>query len=99
MPLPRCATKAILACAVLAGLCFSPVSRAEYRAFELIITNSVTGTERVVDSNLDPDQYIDLHPLQPNENITYRRTWMCKGDTSHKPICPKPPDPSQGPTP
>jgi hypothetical protein len=63
---------------------------AEYRAYELVITNSVTGQEKVVLSSLDPDQYRGYHPLSPNEAIAYRDTWMCRGNTSEKAICPKP---------
>jgi hypothetical protein len=63
---------------------------AEYRAFELVIKNSVTGQERVVLSNLDPDQYRGYHSLELGEQISYRATWMCKGNTANKSICPKP---------
>lgn len=70
-------------------LLFSLYTFAEYRAFELVIRNQVTGAERVVLSNLDPDQYRGYHPLDPGETITYRATWMCKGNTSDQPVCPK----------
>lgn len=73
-------------------------AKAEYRAFELVIHNKVTGEERVVLASLDPDQYRGYHPLDANEEITYRATWMCKGNTSDKPICPKPEKPAQGPS-
>jgi|GEM_PF-2793100 len=67
-------------------------AQAEYRAFELVITNKVTGAERIVLSALDPDQYRGYHALDPNETITYRDTWMCRGNTANKEqqICPKP---------
>lgn len=77
-------------------------AHAEYRAFELVITNKVTGAERIVLAALDPDQYRGYHALDPNETISYRDTWMCKGNTGDKPICPKPETrqkPSQGPDP
>jgi hypothetical protein len=77
-------------------------ARAEYRAFELVITNTVTGTERIVLATLDPDQYRGYHPLDAGETITYRDTWMCKGNTAEKQICPKPArdeKPSQSPDP
>lgn len=70
---------------------------AEYRAFELVISNQVTGAERVVLSNLDPDQYRGLYYVDPNEIITYRSTWRCKGNTSGEKICPQPENPSKGP--
>ena len=77
---------------VLLFLFFPLLAQAEYRAFELVITNTVTGTERVVLASLDPDQYRGYHALDPHEKITYRDTWMCKGNTGDKPICPKPPN-------
>jgi hypothetical protein len=83
-------------------LLFPFVAQAEYRAFELVIINKVSGTERIVLSSLDPDQYRGYYPLDQNENISYRDTWMCKGNTGNKPICAKPPrpeKPSVGPDP
>jgi hypothetical protein len=72
---------------------FMNFANAEYRAFELVIANSTTGQERVVISNLDPRQYRRYFPVKLDETITYRNTWMCKGNTSHmKPTCPAPKD-------
>jgi hypothetical protein len=69
------------------------LSHAEYRAFELVITDPTTGQERVVKSNLDPLQYRHYYPIKAEEQITYRATWMCRGNTSGgKPICPNPKD-------
>jgi hypothetical protein len=86
---------------ILFSLFIAAAAKAEYRAFELVIANKVTGTERIVLSSLDPDQYRGYHALDPNETITYRDTWMCRGNTSDKQICPKPErpqkKPSQGP--
>jgi len=76
-------------------LLFPTIAQAEYRAFELVITNKVTGTEKVILSSLDPDQYRGYHALDPNEIITYRDTWMCRGNTADKPICAKPPRPAK----
>ncbi len=74
---------------------FSLSASAEYRAFELVIANSTTGQERVVISNLDPRQYRKYYPVKLDESVTYRDTWMCRGNTSHfKPTCPKPDDDS-----
>ncbi len=68
-------------------------AHAEYRAFELVIMNPDTGQERVAISNLDPRQYRRYFPVRNGEQITYRQTWMCKGNTSNfKPVCPKPAD-------
>lgn len=62
----------------------------EYRAYELQITNLQTGAERTVLSNFDPDQYRDIYPVLKEEEIRLLNSWKCKGDTSHKPICPNP---------
>jgi hypothetical protein len=70
---------------------FSQIALAEYRAFELVIVDSTTGQERVVVSTLDPRQYRKYYPVKYDDQITYRATWMCKGNTSgHKPVCAKP---------
>jgi hypothetical protein len=69
----------------------APAAHAEYRAFELVITDPAGGQERVEISTLDPAQYVMYHPIRPDERVTYRATWMCRGNTSHfKPICPNP---------
>jgi hypothetical protein len=83
--------------AALLAVLLSPVAQAEYRAFELVISNSLSGQERTVLSNLDPDQYRGYHPLNPGESISYRATWMCKGNTSDQAVCQKPEKPAQGP--
>ncbi len=70
---------------------FSQLTAAEYRAFELVITDKGSGKERVVISTLDPGQYRGYYPVAYSENVTYRGTWRCKGNTSNfKPVCPKP---------
>jgi len=65
-------------------------ARAEYRAFNLTITNSNTGAQRKVLINLDPIQYRETHGVLPEEVIEIESTWMCYGDTSNKPTCPDP---------
>lgn len=74
----------------LAGaVVWAHVSHAEYRAFELVITDAA-GKEKVVISTLDPEQYKGYHPLNAGETITYRATWMCRGNTSgRQKVCPK----------
>lgn len=72
-------------------LALLPNARAEYRAFELVITDSSTGQERTEVSSLTPAQYRQFYLVKPTESVTYRATWMCKGNTSHrKPTCPRP---------
>jgi len=67
-------------------------AHAEYRAFELVITDSSTGQERVLISTLDPNQYRGYHPVKYTEVVQYRATWMCKGNTAGKPVCAQPED-------
>ena len=65
-------------------------AQAEYRAFELVITDSATGNERVQISTLDPNQYRTYYPVKYTETVQYRATWMCRGNTSARPICSRP---------
>ncbi len=73
-------------------------ARAEYRAFELVITNSATGQERVEISTLDPNQYRAYHPVKIDEKVQYRATWRCRGNTSKKPVCSRPENTSPPPS-
>lgn len=64
---------------------------ADYRVYELTITNTVTGEQRQVTSTLDQIQYPAYYPLQPNESINYKTSWMCYGNQAHfKKYCPNP---------
>lgn len=64
---------------------------ADYRVYELTISNTTTGEQRQVLSTLDHLQYPTYYPLQPNENIEYTDSWMCFGNYSDfKPYCPNP---------
>ena len=74
----------------LGFLWWPTLARAEYRAFELVI--SVPGLpDRIEISNLDPVEYRHYYPVPLNGRVIYRATWMCRGNTSeHRPICPNP---------
>ena len=64
---------------------------AEYRAFELVISDATTGGEKVVLSSLDPNQYRRYYPVKDEERVVYRATWMCRGNTSgFKSVCARP---------
>lgn len=64
---------------------------ADYRVYELNVSNQVTGESRVVTSTLDQIQYPSYYPLQPNESIAYKQSWMCFGNFSKfKKHCPNP---------
>ena len=69
---------------------YAPQAQAEYRVFELVITNSTTGQERVEISTLDPNQYRTYFAVRRDESVLYRATWMCKGNTAFKPVCSRP---------
>ena len=75
------------------------VVQAEYRAFLLRIEkldNPAISHEFL--STLDPFQYVGYFPIQADERILYVKTWMCKGRTDNRPICPNPQDsaPTEG---
>ncbi len=64
---------------------------AEYRAFELRISNATTGKVRTVTSTLDQYQYPEYHHTQMGDNVEYVSSWMCRGRTSDfMAICPNP---------
>ena len=74
----------------LVGVIFCSQLRAEYRAFELLIS-SPTGGDRTIITTLDHLQYSGYHALSPEEGISYVRSWMCEGSThGFKPICDPP---------
>ena len=74
----------------LAWLLIPTIVRAEYRAFELVISTPGLA-DRVEISNLDPVEYRHFYPVPLNAKVWYRATWMCRGNTSHhQPICPNP---------
>lgn len=68
------------------------LAHAEYRVFELVITNPTTGQERTVRSNLTPAQYRIYYGVNAQETVMYTDTWKCFGNTSHRPYCPNPKD-------
>ncbi|HRK08381.1 MAG TPA: hypothetical protein PLZ57_11480 [Pseudobdellovibrionaceae bacterium] len=70
---------------------FAPQASAEYRAFLLQITDSRSGSERLVISTLDELQYRDYYHLHPAESLQRLDTWMCWARSDHgQPICPNP---------
>lgn len=75
------------------------MAHAEYRVFELVITNSATGQERVEISTLDPNQYRAYHPVKIEEKVQYRATWKCRGNTSRKATCSPPDNATSNPPP
>ena len=74
-------------------------AHAEYRAFELNITNASTNQSRVVLSTLDHLQYPMYYPLQKDERIQITSTWMCRNRTDQfQPICDRPTPPVPAPS-
>ena len=76
----------IILALIMSASCF-----AEYRAFQLLITNAETQSTRTVISTLDHIQYPQYYPLEPNETAAIQETWMCYHNGSHfQDICPNP---------
>lgn len=70
---------------------FTLTTLAEYRVFVLHLENKKINTTRQIQSTLDPEQYVTLYPLNPNEVVTYVQTWRCPGRTDFfKPHCAQP---------
>ncbi len=77
-------------------LVLSSRSSAEYRAFDLRITNTQTGKIRNVRSILDQGQYRQYYYLSSAEVIEYQDSWMCYERSDHfKPICANPNEASE----
>ncbi len=71
-------------------------AKAEYRAFELRITNSTTGKSYSVRSTFDHIQYRQYYTVTNDETVEIVETWMCRGRTEYfKPIC-QSPSPDRG---
>lgn len=67
------------------------VTRAEYRVFNLVITNTQTNASRTVASTLDPHQYRLYNPVELGEVVSYAETWRCFGRTGDfQEFCPNP---------
>ena len=67
------------------------MAQAEYRVFNLVITNTKTNTSRTVTSTLDPHQYPLYNPVEPGEVVSYIQTWRCFGRTGDfQEFCPDP---------
>ncbi len=74
----------------------SPFSaQAEYRVFLLKISKKNSdpknpGTDKFLESTLDPEQYRGYFNVPEDEYVTYTDTWRCYGRTSNQPLCPNP---------
>ena len=78
--------------AVVVSVSFAaPLTKAEYRAFLLEISNSETGQSKRVTTTFDHIQYPSYYPLSSRESIQYVDSWMCWENTNKmRPICPQP---------
>lgn len=69
-------------------------AKAEYRAYEYVISNQVNDSAdlktQTIKSSLNPRAYLAYHGGRDSITLTLRRTWMCPGNTAYKPICPSP---------
>jgi hypothetical protein len=70
-------------------------AHAEYRVFQLTITDGKTGQSRVVLSTLDHIQYPQYHAVNTTDTIAIQATWRCWGRSDwFKGYCPNPNRPS-----
>jgi len=77
--------------ALFLTLLAAPSVFAEYRVFNLVITNTQTQSTRMVASTLDPHQYPLYHSVEANEVVSYTETWRCFGRTGgFQSYCPNP---------
>lgn len=68
-----------------------PGAHAEYRVFQLVITDSTSGKSRTVVGTLDDLQYSQYHYVKTTETIALADTWMCwKRSDNFQPHCPNP---------
>lgn len=71
-------------------------AHAEYRVFVLKIAKKSADPQgssdyRLVESNLDPEQYVGYHTVAADEVVTYIDTWRCYGRTGDfADYCPNP---------
>lgn len=81
---------------ILTSLFSASLVYADYRVFVLKITKPSADpaqppSERIVQSNLDPDQYREYYTVLSDEKISYIDTWRCTGRTGEfQDYCPKP---------
>lgn len=77
---------------LIATLAFTCAADAEYRVFELEITDQTTGSVRKVVGTLDDIQYRGYHPVKENEQIKINDTWMCHKNRTqnYRTYCPSP---------
>jgi hypothetical protein len=72
-------------------VCVARPLQAEYRAYQLLIQNQTTGTEKTVLSTLDHLQYPGYYPVAADERVSYVTSWRCYGRTGNfRRICPNP---------
>lgn len=83
-------------CLFVFAFFIATIVHGEYRVFVLKISKpspekGQPAIERTVQSSLDPVQYRDLYPVQPDEQIRYADTWRCPGRTDNfQDYCQKP---------
>ncbi len=83
--------------------CRGTIAKAEYRVFLLKFSQPAASPGqpevfRLLESNLDPEQYRRYYPVYPNEKISYIDTWRCYGRTGDfQSYCKSPRAPAQSP--
>lgn len=73
-------------------------ARAEYRVYELEISDSTNGAVRIATTTLDDIQYRFYNSMKLTERVAIKETWMCYQRSDYfKGLCPKPPPPPPRP--
>jgi hypothetical protein len=65
-------------------------SWAEYRVFQLQLRNPANEVVKEFPSTLDPLQYPTYFSIPQGFFLTYSDTWMCRGRTNERQLCPNP---------
>ena len=77
---------------LIATLGISCAVHAEYRVFELEITDQKTGKARKSVGTLDDIQYRGYYPVGESEQVTIADTWVCHKNRTenYRTYCPSP---------
>ena len=63
---------------ILVSCVFAFQAKAEYRVYELLITDTATGKTRTTIGTLDDQQYRSYYLVKPTETVTLQTHWMCR---------------------
>ncbi len=69
---------------------FAPQARAEYRAYYYEVFDKVANYSWEVSTGFDPVSYVRTNGKQGSINIQIKASWLCRGVTSFRKVCPMP---------